>query len=199
METKVNSNAKRTVIKISLVAVISLLLLIPLAMIKGVIEDREQTKDSVTVEVANSYAKPQTVSAPYLVSYVVETKTVDKKIEPNDKQTNVKDYVFYCSQVDYTANVETDMLHRSIYDVIVYNSKIQISGKLPITEKSIIARDNKFRFKLTDIKGFCNPSQLTFGGQSFELRRQSEEFVADVVFPQGQRLAISLILHSPFI
>ena len=187
METKVNSNAKRTVIKISLVAVISLLLLIPLAMIKGVIEDREQTKDSVTVEVANSYAKPQTVSAPYLVSYVVETKTVDKKIEPNDKQTNVKDYVFYCSQVDYTANVETDMLHRSIYDVIVYNSKIQISGKLPITEKSIIARDNKFRFKLTDIKGFCNPSQLTFGGQSFELRRQSEEFVADVVFPQGAK------------
>ena len=187
METKVNSNSKRTVIKISLVAVISLLLLIPLAMIKGVIEDREQTKDSVTVEVANSYAKPQTVSAPYLVSYVVETKTVDKKIEPNDKQTNVKDYVFYCSQVDYTANVETDMLHRSIYDVIVYNSKIQISGKLPITEKSIIARDNKFRFKLTDIKGFCSPSQLTFGGQSFELRRQSEEFVADVVFPQGAK------------
>jgi len=187
METKVNSNAKRTVIKISLVAVISLLLLIPLAMIKGVIEDREQTKDSVTVEVANSYAKPQTVSAPYLVSYVVETKTVDKKIEPNGKQTNVKDYFFYCSQVDYTADVETDMLHRSIYDVIVYNSKIQISGKLPITEKSIIARDNKFRFKLTDIKGFCSPSQLTFGGQSFELRRQSEEFVADVVFPQGAK------------
>ena len=60
METKVNSNAKRTAIKVSLVAVISLLLLIPLAMIKGVIEDREQTKDSVTMEVANSYAKPQT-------------------------------------------------------------------------------------------------------------------------------------------
>ena len=32
METKVNSNTKRTVIKVSLVAVISLLLLIPLAM-----------------------------------------------------------------------------------------------------------------------------------------------------------------------
>ena len=63
METKVNSNAKRTAVKVSLVAVISLLLLIPLAMIKGVIEGREQTKDSVTMEVANSYAKPQTVSA----------------------------------------------------------------------------------------------------------------------------------------
>lgn len=64
METKVNSNAKRTAIKVSLVAVISLLLLIPLAMIKGVIEDREQTKYAVTMEVANSYAQPQTVPAP---------------------------------------------------------------------------------------------------------------------------------------
>ena len=187
METKVNSNAKRTAIKVSLVAVISLLLLIPLAMIKGVIEDREETKDAVTEEVANSYAKPQTISAPYLESYVVETKTVDKKIEPSGKQTYVEDYDSYCSQVDYTADVETDVLHRSIYDVIVYNSKVKISGKLPITEKSVIARDNEFRFKLTDIKGLSNPSQLTFGGQSFELRRQSEEFVANVVFPQGAK------------
>ena len=187
METKVNSNAKRTAIKVSLVAVISLLLLIPLAMIKGVIEDREETKDAVTEEVANSYAKPQTVSAPYLVSYVVETRTVDKKIDPSGKQTYVEDYDSYCSQVDYTADVETDVLHRSIYDVIVYNSKVKISGKLPITEKSIVARDNEFRFKVTDIKGFSNPSQLTFGGQFFELCRKSEEFIAEVTFPKGAK------------
>ena len=167
METKVNSNSKRTAIKVSLVAVISLLLLIPLAMIKGVIEDREQTKYSVTMEVANSYAKPQTVSAPYVVSYVVETRTVDKKIDPSGKQTCVEDYDSYCSQMDYTADVETDVLHRSIYDVIVYNSKVKISGKLPVTEKSINARDNEFRFKVIDKKGFSNPSQLTFGGGYF--------------------------------
>lgn len=187
METRVSSNAKRTAIKVSVVAVILLLLLIPLSMIKGVIEDREQTKNLVTMDVANSYAKPQTIFAPYLVSYVVETKTVDKKIEPSGKQTYVEDYDSYCSQVDYTAGVETDILHRSIYDVIVYNSKVKISGKLPITEKSVIARDNEFRFKVTDTKGFSNPSQLTFGGQSFELSRKSEEFVAEVIFPQGAK------------
>ena len=187
MDTTVNSNAKRTAIKVSLVAVISLLLLIPLAMIKGVIEDRERTKEVVTMEVANSYAKPQTVSAPDLVSYVVETKTADKKSEPSGRQTYVADYHSYCSQVDYTADVETDILHRSIYDVIVYNSRVKISGKLPVTEKSIVARENEFRFKVADIKGFSNPSQLTFGGQSFELRRKSEALVADVVFPKGAK------------
>ena len=187
MDTTVNSNAKRTAIKVSLVAVISLLLLIPLAMIKGVIEDRERTKESVTMEVADSYAKPQTVSAPDLVSYVVETKKADKKSEPSGRQTYVADYHSYCSQVDYTADVETDILHRSIYDVIVYNSRVKISGKLPVTEKSIVARENEFRFKVADIKGFSNPSLLTFGGQSFELRRRSEELVADVVFPKDAK------------
>ena len=184
MEKKANSNAKRTAIKVSLVAGISLLLLIPLAMIKGIIEDRKQIKDAVTEEVANSYAKPQTVSAPYLVSYVVETKTVDKKIEPSGKQTYVEDYDSYCSQVDYTVDVVTDILHRSIYDVIVYNSKIQISGKLRISEKSVVARNMEFRIKVYDCKGFSNPSLLTLGGQSFELKRVSDEFVAEVVFPK---------------
>jgi inner membrane protein len=37
---------------------------------------------------------------------------------------------------------------------------------------------------VTDIKGFNNPSQLTFGSQTFELHRKSDEFVAEVVFPK---------------
>ena len=176
---KKNLNTTRTAIKISLVAAISLLLLIPLTMVKGVIDDREDTKDAVTEEVANSYAKSQTISAPYLTSYVLEEITVDKK-----KQTYVEDYNTYCPQVDYAADVETDILHRSIYDVIVYNSKIQISGKFPVTEKSAIARNIEFRFQVTDIKGFNNPSQLTFGGKTFEICRKGGEFVAGVTLPK---------------
>lgn len=137
METKANSNAKRTAIKISLVAVISLLLLIPLAMIQGLIRDREETKTAVTMEVAKSYAIPQTVYAPYLVSYVAKEETVDKKnVESGGKQT-YKSYNSYCSILDYAADIDTDILHRSIYDVIVYNSKVRISGKISVTEKSV--------------------------------------------------------------
>ena len=187
MEKNEKLNSERTPMKYCLVVVISLLLLIPLVMIKAVIGDREQTKEAVTMEVANSYAKPQTISAPYLVSYVLEEKTVDKTIEPSGKQTYIEDYDSYCSQVDYKADVVTDVLHRSIYDVIVYNSKIQISGKVPITELAVIARNNEFRFKVADVKGFSNPSQLTFGGQSFELNRRLDEYVAEVVFPEDSK------------
>ena len=190
---KKNSNTTRTAIKVGLVAVISLLLLIPLAMIKAVIKDREKTKKVVTEEVADAYAKPQTIIAPYLVSYVLEEKTVDKQ-----KQTYVETYYTYCSQVDYNAAVETDVRHRSIYDVIVYNSKVHISGKLPITEMLIAARDCEFHFQVSDVKGFCNSSKLTFGGDSFELNRRSDDFVAEVVLPKGAKVGDTIAYAISF-
>lgn len=178
-----NSNTTRTAIKIGIVAAISLLLLIPLAMIKGVIKDREKTKKAVTEEVTEAYAKPQTVFAPYLASYVREEKTVDKQ-----KQTYIETYYVDCTRVDYNAEVETDVLHRSIYDVIVYNSKVQISGTLPITEMPIAARNCELRFLISDVKGFCNSSKLTFGGESFELNRKGDEFAAEVALPKGAKV-----------
>lgn len=184
----VTTNAKRTAIKISLVAVISLLLLIPLAMIKGIIEDREQTKDAAIKEVANSYAKQQTVSAPYLKSYVVEEKTVDKEIDPSGKKKYVEIYDTDCLLLDYKADIETDMLHRSIYDVIVYNSSIKIEGKVPVTEKNIQARNIDFHFKVSDLKGFSNPSQLSFGGQTVNLNRRSDYVFAEVALPAGVKV-----------
>ena len=179
-----NVNTKRNAIKVSIVAAISLLLLIPLAMIKGVIEDREQRSEAVIMEVANSYAGQQIVSAPYLTSYVLEEKTVDKKIEPSGKHVYIEDYDTYCTQVNYKADVKTDMLHRSIYDVIVYNSKIQISGKLQITDRAIVARDIFFRIKVSDQKGVSNPSKLTLGDQTFDIRRTPYCFEAIVTFPK---------------
>ncbi len=182
-------NAKRTAIKVGLVALISLLLLIPLIMVYEVIDDRKHTKDAVVEEVANSYAHNQIINAPYLVSYSVEDLAEDKKIELTDEEilAEIHGAHTHCSQVDYTAEIETDMLHRSIYDVIVYNSKVKVSGKLPITEETITAAERKFCFEVGDIKGFSNPSQLTFGGQSFELGTEYNELVAKVAIPNDAK------------
>lgn len=185
METNVNAKAKRTAIKVSIVAAISLLLLIPLAMIKGVIEDREQTKNTVTNEIANSYALSQTVFAPYLTSSVLEEKSIDKDLEPSGKKIYEKEYDINCLQLDYKADVVTDVLHRSIYNVIVYNSRIHISGKIPVTGKSIVAKENHFHIRVSDKRGFSNPSPLTFGGNTFDIKRASDNLVSEVTLPAG--------------
>lgn len=199
MENETDLKVQRTVIKVSIVAVITLLLIIPLSMIKGVIWDREDTKDAVTIEVANSYAGHQTVFPPYLVSNM-ENGMVEynNPSDPNIKKTHTGKYEFYFQQVDYKADVETEMLHRSIYDVIVYNSKIQISGKMPVHEISVIANSNEFRFKVSDTKGFNNPSQLLFGGKSFDIDRRDGEFVANVAFPDSVKAGDSVDFSITF-
>ena len=199
MENETDLKVQRTVIKVSIVAVITLLLIIPLSMIKGVIWDREDTKDAVTIEVANSYAGHQTVFPPYLVSNI-ENGMVEynNPSDPNVKKTHTGKYEFYFQQVDYKADVETEMLHRSIYDVIVYNSKIQISGKMPVHEISVIANSNEFRFKVSDTKGFNNPSQLLFGGKSFDIDRRDGEFVANVAFPDSVKAGDSVDFSITF-
>ena len=153
METRINQNTKHTAIKVSLVAVISLLLLIPLEMIKGVIVDRGITKNAVVEEIANSYAGQQEISAPYLVSHVYNEKNDTNKIKTGK-------YNIYCSSLNYKSDVKTEMLHRSVYDVIVFNSKIQIFGKFLITDKIISAGKIDFCLNISDIKGFSNSSQI---------------------------------------
>ena len=177
METRINQNTKRTAIKVSLVAVISLLLLIPLEMIKGVIVDRGITKNAVVEEIANSYAGQQEISAPYLVSHVYNEKNDTNKIKTGK-------YNIYCSSLNYKSDVKTEMLHRSVYDVIVFNSKIQIFGKFLITDKIISAGKIDFCLNISDIKGFSNSSQVSFGGQTFDFKRGPKCYVAEVKLPQ---------------
>lgn len=184
MEMKTVSNSKRAAIRIGLIAIISLLLLIPLAMVKGVIEGREMARNTVIEEVANSYAKSQTIVAPYVKSYFTDKKK-DGDTTSKDKSTIFVDtHNTFSSILNYKADVTTDVLHRSIYDVIVYNSKVHISGQLPITETIMGASSNMFRLSVTDVKGFGNPSQLNFGGRYYTLDKFADCYAAKVGLPE---------------
>ena len=88
MEKEPKPNARQVAIKISFVALITLLMLIPLAMITGVIEEREETKDKVIQEVAFSYGKQQTVFAPKLISHVIEEIEITNVKGEIEKDTN---------------------------------------------------------------------------------------------------------------
>lgn len=166
------------VLKMGLIALVSLLLLIPLVMIEDVIRERENTKDAVTDEVAQTYAKWQMVHHPTLLVKVPD-ETTPTKLNP---------YIVECSEVNYIADVKTDILRRSIYDVLVYNSDIQISGVLPITENCIAAGSIEFSLVVSDMKGFNNPSQLSFGGQQYNIERKQNTFVSAVTLPEGAQV-----------
>ena len=182
MENKMNLNAKHSAIKIGVVTLISLLLLIPLSMIEGVIGEREETKADVENEVADSYAKAQVINAPLLKSCVMTKPATDSTSMETFK------HVIQCTKLDYNAEVMTDVLHRSIYNVIVYNSKIVITGKLEVTEPAIKALFNTFDFSVSDFKGIDKLPQLSFGGKTFDLVKDYNTLTAKVELPENAKV-----------
>lgn len=173
-------DAKRSAIKIGIMAVITLILLIPLSMIRSLIKDREVTKYEIVNEVKHSYAGSQIVDSP-----IFESELVTKDEKTNKDSTST--YYGNCSRVDIKADVVTDELHRSIYDVIVYNSAIDISGKIEVTENALKATTNTFVMRISDFKGLSEIPQLQFGDKSYKLSKYSNYLSAEVKLPEGAK------------
>ena len=181
MNKNVTFDAKRSAIKIGIMAVITLILLIPLSMIKILIKDREVTKYEIIDDVKRSYAGSQIVDSPIFDSEVV---TKDEKTNKDSTLT----YSEKCAQVDIKAEINTDELHRSIYDVIVYNSAIDISGKIEVTENALKATTNTFLIGISDFKGLSEIPQLQFGGKNYKLSKYSNQLKAEVELPEGAKV-----------
>ena len=120
-ETKKNSVF--TLKKIALISVISLLLIIPLTMISGVIDEREYSRKEVKKQISKSVADDQVIDGIRLVYTVEEERMVDSKKEI------VEDvHIVYPKKLESDVSVSTETLKRSIYNVIVYHSIVNIKG-----------------------------------------------------------------------
>ncbi len=182
MQTKPNQSTKRFGVKILLIGVISLLLGIPLLIVEGIINDREAAKDKVTTDVTNSYAGQQVVGGPTLRAVVMTkaaTDSTDMKTRNWDTQPTI---------LNYTADVETDVLRRSIYDVIIYKSTIQITGTLPIGENTSKAFQHLITLDITDFKGLSALPKVTFGEQTYRFNRVNDQLQAQVTLPQNTKV-----------
>ena len=104
-ETKKNSVF--TLKKIALISVISLLLIIPLTMISGVIDEREYSRKEVKEQISKSVADDQVIDGIRLVYTVEEERMVDSKKEI------VEDvHIVYPKKLESDVSVSTETLKR---------------------------------------------------------------------------------------
>lgn len=175
METNMNMNGKQLINKVCMMAVISLLLSIPLIMIEDLIHEREATKDSVAREIARSVAQAQVVGGLALETDVRTSK--DSTVVQKRRVSPMK--------LDYKADVATETLHRSIYDVIVYKADIEISGSFVADETCIDARRNRLSLRVTDVKGLTDLPQVAFGSKTSDFTlTEDRSMQAQVELPE---------------
>ena len=157
-------NGAKLWLKLTIIFALSLLLLIPQAIIQNMVDERRGTEMEANMEVCEKWGSSRTVRGPVLFI-------------PGDTATN---NVYLLPEVlDINGEVETKTLRRGIYDFSVYESPVSLSGTFALPKElnaeqvSHLKTDRaKLLFSINDFKGFMDYPALSIGGKQVELQAE---------------------------
>ncbi|MFA6151576.1 MAG: cell envelope integrity protein CreD [Chitinophagaceae bacterium] len=158
----------RTLIKSLLIGFLTLIMLIPASFIKDLVWEREERQQQVIAEVSNKWALSQTVKGPILaIPYWNNETQTDKSI------LRVKRTMFLMpEQLNIKGKLNPEVRHRSIYDVTLYRSNLNIDGSfkpldvtaLGIPVENIIVSEIKILVGMDDVRGIEQDIKMNLNG-----------------------------------
>lgn len=182
-------------IKLGVIAFITLVLLIPSFWVQNLIGERESYQSQITSQVSDQWSGTQLVQGPVLVL------PYKKHPAENDKDKTVKTGTLYIlpQSLQIKADVKTRLLRKSIYDVTVYNSSIDVAGtfdkpelnNMGIDPADILYDKARLVFSISDLKGLKNSPAVKIAGQNY-----TAEPVTDANSPFNNGLAVSFPLQQ---
>ena len=125
-------------VKAAIVGVLVLVMLIPVAMVEGVVWDRQNVHNYARQDITASWGGPQRVIGPVLVI------PYSTRHEDADGQWSVRRSRLFVlpSELRYEADVDPDVLHRGLHKVAIYRAIVDVSGVFPAADLSRIEHDN---------------------------------------------------------
>ena len=157
-----------------------LVLLIPLAMITGVLSDRLMRRNEAVADITSSWGKEQNVIGPVLgIPYQYRYKTVKEiplgatRMERREvEETAIANAYFLPETLNIAGDVQTQTLHRGIYDAAVFRAQVTLSGKfappdfgaLKIDMKDVQWKDAFVTIAVNDLRGTREGLVLDWGG-----------------------------------
>ncbi|MBT6006606.1 MAG: cell envelope integrity protein CreD, partial [Prolixibacteraceae bacterium] len=144
--------------KLFTIGFLVLVLMIPKLMILSLISERSLTADEASSEVMSKWSDNQEITGPVLT--VPYTKSVYNERNKEYKEV-IHTATFLPKELNINGKINPKKLYRSIYDVIVYESDINLSGnfELPdfsdfnIDEKDIQWKDAQILLAINDLRG----------------------------------------------
>ena len=157
--------------KFLLILFLVILLLVPLALVYGLIWERENRAAGVRREVGQLWGPEQRMLGPFLVvPYTVRIETVqgDKRFE----QIQERRAVFSPEVLEAEGRADAKTLRRSIFEVPVYAARLKLSGRFGAPRIADVAadvvgvrwRDAAFVLGLTGVSGLKEAATLRIAG-----------------------------------
>ncbi|MNM36150.1 Inner membrane protein CreD [compost metagenome] len=168
-------------VKLGAIAFLIVLLLIPLLMISGLIGERQELRDNVVENIAQSASFSQQISGPMLVVPYRKTerswKTEEGKTFKETKQ--VSGYLYFLPETfELKAGIDTELRSRGIYQTRLFHANNHISGQFKVPANWGITQDfEDYRFDpaflavgISDIRGIEKGLQLQFNDQRLDFQ-----------------------------
>ena len=164
--------------KLGLIGFLTLLLLIPSFMVQDLITERQNRQQEVIREISDKWSGSQLVQGPILVlpykTTVMEKDSDTQKSGSREIMTNI--YILP-EILNISSKANPELLHRGIFDAVVYNSQIKVSGtfsqlelkKSGIDPAMIQWEQAKVDIGLSDLKGLKNNPVIRLGNQNYEV------------------------------
>jgi inner membrane protein len=158
----------RVTIKAILVGFLILVLLIPTAFIHGLIMERKDRQAEVAAEVSSKWAGPQTISGPFLlIPYTEQAKDTAGKI------VMIRHLAYFLpEQLNINGNIFPEIRNRSIYEVVLYKTALQVQGNfsanrfsdLGINQDRLLLDEAQLCFGLSDNRGIDEQLTIDWNG-----------------------------------
>jgi inner membrane protein len=161
------------VVKMLVVGVLTLILLIPLAMVGGLVSEREQRHDAVTADVASSWGRAQTLGGPVLVVPYVRTSQDEK-----GRVSHWEELAYFLPDLlKVTGGLEPEKRSRGIFEVMLYRADLRLSGAFQrpsfrawgIAEKDVEWDHAYLALGIPDMHGIRQGVDITWAGKVLQL------------------------------
>ena len=171
MKNMFAGQGERPGVKALLLAFLIVLMYVPMSFVNGLVWERQQRAEDVRFEVGQAWGgQSQTISGPFLV--VPYEKQYTTNVGETTKVSYTQRYaVFLPEELTITADMQSAVRHRGIYDVTTYMADAQLTGRFQPPDMSPYADDEMLidwdgaflSLGITDNRGVKNALKLTWG------------------------------------
>ena len=139
-------------------------------MVQSLITDRQIYRQGAVNEISKSWAGVQSIAGPMI--------TISRKVEKTDSKGNkyfvIKDDYYLPETLKIDVEVMPEKRYRGIYEVMLYKSKIKMSGTINLSKLKEKFPDEKFdesyiSFNISDLRGIQKDAELNLNGKKYKL------------------------------
>ena len=167
----------------------TLILMIPLAIIADLVNDRSVTRDETVSNIGDEWSERQTLLGPVIVVPFSSSEYVSGTT--GEPLKTVRHAFFLPDILTVTGTIEPEIRYRGIYQTILYTADLTISGSFPkadfsrwsVNEEDIRWQEAFIAFGITDMRGVKEEILINWSDSTLAFRPGIQE--ANVLAPAG--------------